>query len=144
MHFINYEQAAPYPGVCHKCGDYRDLFDLAVDHLDGTTLLCRLCISNLARAIGFVKAEPLEDRITDLELELNASKVIINSIPKQTEELINGIRNLVTNFILDVSDSSRTRSVQNDSNDSVPDKRDDENGRAKSKANHPSGKSARK
>lgn len=144
MFFVHYPQGAPHPGICHKCGDYRDLFDLGVDHLDGNTLLCRRCISNIAGAIGYVKAEPLKDRIAELEAELVSRETIINSIPNHTEELINGVRNLVTNFVLDVSDSSRNDSVSPVSNADVSDKRDDENGRAKSKASHPSGKSARK
>ena len=144
MFFAHYDQAAPYPGVCHKCGDYRDLFDVGVDHLDGTTLFCRRCISDLAGAIGYVKAEPLKNKIMELEAAIVSHETTIKAIPNHTEELINGIRNLVTTFIFDVSDSSRNSSVPSDNNTDVSDVRSDEDGRNASKTNHPSRKSARK
>ena len=144
MFFAHYDQAAPYPGVCHKCGDYRDLFDVGVDHIDGTTLFCRLCISNLATAIGYVKAEPLETKIMELEAAIVSRETTINNIPNHTEELINGVRNLVATFVFDVSDSSRNGSVSPVSDDDVSDKRIDENGGTASKAGNPSRKSTRK
>ncbi len=144
MHFVHYDQAAPYPGLCHKCGDYRDLFDLAADHIDGTTLLCRLCISNLSRAIGFVKAEPLEAKIMELEAALVSRETTINNIPNQTEELINGIRNLISDFIFTISDSSRVSGVPPVSDTDVPDIGDDKNGGNESKTSNSPRKSARK
>lgn len=144
MFFVNYPQGAPHPGVCHKCGDFRDLFDLGVDHLDGNTLLCRRCISDLAGAIGYVKAEPLNLQITELNDALANCEAIIDTIPNHTEELINGIRNLISNFVFDISDSSSTSSVSHVNNTDVSDIGSNKDGRTKSKASHPSGKSTRK
>lgn len=144
MFFVHYPQGAPHPGVCHKCGDFRDLFDLGVDNFEGSTLLCRRCISDISGAIGYVKAEPLETRIAELEAELVSRETTIKNIPNHTEELINGIRNLVTNFVFDVSDSSRIDSVSPISDANVSDIGDLQDGGTKSETSNTPRKSSRK
>lgn len=144
MFFAHYDQAAPHPGVCHKCGDYRDLFDLGVDTIDGSMLLCRRCISDIAGAIGYVKAEPLETRIMELEKELVSRETIINTIPNHTEDLINGIRNLISTFVFDVSDSTRASSVPPVSNPDSSTKSEYKDGGAKVSTSPAPRKPARK
>jgi hypothetical protein len=101
-----YETSAPLPATCMKCGDYRNLFDLGVDVFDGAALLCTKCIATLAEAIKWVDPAELTEENARLTEQLAVSRETINRIPNQVEELINGVRSSVADFVLAVSGGS--------------------------------------
>lgn len=120
VHLFHYpEGGAPFPGKCAKCGDFRDLYDIQVEVLDGSGLLCRRCISDLATNIGWVEPTELNLEIAHLTLALGAAEHSLERIPNHAEELINGIRSSVADFVLSISsssDDSSSVSVQGDVN----------------------------
>jgi hypothetical protein len=68
---------------------------------------------DLAAFIGWTPEAPLLAKIAELEQEIASRENTITKIPDHVEELINGIRSSVTDFILTVSGSS-------DNSSSVP------------------------
>jgi hypothetical protein len=112
MHLNFFEQGAPTPSTCMKCGDYRNLFDLGVDVWEGAALLCVKCIKEFAALVDYVDGAVSRETIANLTTELTAAKSAAENIPNQAEELINGIRNSVADFVLSISGSSNdSRSV---------------------------------
>lgn len=109
LHLNFFPTGAPSPSTCMKCGDYRDLYDLGVNVFDGAALLCTKCMKDLAGVVGWVDPAALSEQLASATYELEASRAIINRIPNHVEELINGIRNSVADFVLTISGSSDDR-----------------------------------
>lgn len=110
-HFVHYPNGGPYPGSCATCGSPKDFFDTGIDSFNnGKVLLCRSCIADLGYNIGFTLEAPLRDEILSLQAQIQILTETINRIPNLTEGLIDGIRDRVANFILDVSSSSDSHS----------------------------------
>lgn len=106
-HFFSYpEGGAPFPGKCVMCGDFRDLFDAQFESVEGAGLLCRRCIKDLAIAIGYVDGPSANDVIEQLTEELHVSRETAKRVPNHVEELIDGIRNSVADFVLAISSGS--------------------------------------
>jgi hypothetical protein len=61
---------------------------------------------DLAVFNGYAPEAPLLAKIAELEQEIVSRETTITQIPNQVEELINGIRNNVADFILTISGSS--------------------------------------
>jgi hypothetical protein len=68
---------------------------------------------DLAVFNGYAPEAPLLAKIAELEQEIVSRETTITQIPNQVEELINGIRNSVTDFVLTISSSG-------DNSSSVP------------------------
>lgn len=110
--YVVFQNGAPFPGTCVGCRSNIDLHDLGADLLSGgNAMLCKQCVMDLATFNGWAPEAPLLDKITELEQELASREATISNIPDTVEELINGIRSNVADFILTISggsdDSSR-------------------------------------
>jgi hypothetical protein len=78
-------------------------------------MICKQCITDLAAFIDWAPEAPLLAKIAELEQEIASRENTITQIPDHIEELINGIRSSVTDFILTISgsgDSSSSAPVQ--------------------------------
>ena len=106
-HFVVFPNGGPFPGTCVGCRSNIDLHDLGADLLSGgNAMLCKQCALDLAVFNGYVPEAPLLAKIAELEQELASREATISNIPNNVEELINGIRSNVTDFILTISSSS--------------------------------------
>ncbi len=106
-HFVVFANGAPFPGTCVGCRSNIDLHDLGADLLSGgNAMLCKQCVMDLASFNNWAPEAPLLAKIAELEQELASRDTTIGNIPSNVEELINGIRNNVADFILTISGSS--------------------------------------
>jgi hypothetical protein len=106
-HYVVFPNGAPFPGTCVACRSNIELHDLGADLLSGgNAMLCRQCVMDLAAFNGYAPEAPLLARIAELEQELVSRETTIANIPSNVEELINGIRSNVTDFILTISGGS--------------------------------------
>lgn len=118
--FNVFENGAPFPGTCVGCRSNINLYDLGIDLLSGgNAMLCRQCINDLAEFTGQAPKQPLLDEIAALKAEIVSRETELKAVPNLVEELINGIRTTVTNFVLAVSDSS-SPSSKNSVSESTP------------------------
>ena len=115
-HFVVFANGGPFPGTCVGCRSNIELHDLGADLLSGgNAMLCKQCVMDLAVFNGYAPEAPLLAKIAELEQEIVSRETTITQIPNQVEELINGIRSSVTDFVLAVSssgDDSSSVSVQ--------------------------------
>lgn len=112
--FVVFDNGAPFPGTCVGCRSNIELHDLGADLLSGgNAMLCKQCIRDLAAFIGWAPEAPLLAKTAELEQEIASRENTITKIPDHVEELINGIRSSVTDFILTISGSG-------DNSSSVP------------------------
>lgn len=103
-HFNYFENGGPYPGSCVSCGATRELFDIGGTRIDGgNNLLCKKCSVELALFLGYVEEAPLQEQMYNLEADIEAHERELARIPDHVEDLINGIRSRVTDFIFAVS-----------------------------------------
>lgn len=103
-HFIFHENGGPFPGTCISCGATKELYDIGGTRFDGgSNLLCKRCAGELAVFIGYAELAPLEEQIYNLEADVEAHEQELARVPEHVEELINGIRSSVTDFIFAVS-----------------------------------------
>jgi hypothetical protein len=103
-HFNYFENGGPYPGLCISCGATKQLFDIGGARLDGgSNLLCKKCSIELALFLGYVEEAPLQEQMWNLEADIEAHERELARIPDHVEELINGIRSRVTDFVFAVS-----------------------------------------
>lgn len=102
--FVVFTNGAPFPGTCVGCRSNVNLHDLGADlHSGGNAMLCKQCITDLATFIDWAPEAPLRAKIAELEQELVSRETVITKIPDQVEELVNGIRSNVADFILTIS-----------------------------------------
>ena len=117
-HFIYFENGGPFPGTCISCGATKELYDVGGTRFDGgNNLLCKRCIGELAVFTGYVPEAPLAELIELKEEEIGLLNDQLNRIPGEVEELINGIRSRVTDFVFAVSYSD---SASDSSDDKKP------------------------
>ena len=106
-HFNYFENGGPFPGTCVSCGATKQLFDIGGTRIDGgSNLHCKKCSVELALFIGYVEEAPLQEQIWNLEADIEAHEQELARVPDHVEELINGIRSSVTDFIFAVSYSN--------------------------------------
>lgn len=119
--FNYFENGGPYPGSCVVTGDNKNLISLDVQiPTYGNVMLNRRTVEELAYFIGYAPKEPMVKEVEHLRLHIKQLEARLNAVPSETENLINGIRNSVADFILTVSSSSDdggSVSVQDDSGD---------------------------
>ena len=111
-HFHYYENGGPAPSSCMSCGRNNQLFDLGreIPIAGGMAQLCLTCVKELALFIGYAERAPLDAEIAHLKSEIVSRETEIANIPNHVEELINGIRSRLTDFIFAVSYSGDTNS----------------------------------
>lgn len=102
-HFNFFATGAPVPSTCMKCGDYRDLYDLGIDVWEGAALICVKCIKDLAALVDYIDGETARAEQARLTEQLETARNAVAAVPNQVEELIDGIRGSVANFVLAVS-----------------------------------------
>lgn len=103
-HFNYYENGGPFPSACVACGANKRLFGLTRELLaGGEAQICETCVKELALFIGWADKEPLEAEIDYLKMDVEAHERELAKVPDHVEELINGIRSSVTDFIFAVS-----------------------------------------
>lgn len=122
-HFNFFETGAPFPAVCVGCGDIQGLFDLGRElQSGGRALLCTRCATELAEFIGYAEKAPLLQTIETLKSDIVSRETEIAKIPNKVEELINGIRGSLTDFIFTVSYSDNADQPKAVSDAGEPDK----------------------
>lgn len=119
-HFNYYENGGPAPSSCMSCGRNKELFDLGreIPVAGGMAQLCLVCVKEIALFIGYAERAPLDAEIDRLKSEIVSRETEIATIPNHVEELINGIRSRVTDFIFAISYSDnidQPAPVQDDS-----------------------------
>lgn len=118
-HFNYFENGGPAPSACLSCGNNKQLFDLGreLPITGGMAQVCLTCAKELAAAVGYAPEAPLQDEISTLKAELVSRETELAKIPNHIEELINGVRSSVTDFIFAVSYSDSTDIDSTVSND---------------------------
>ena len=117
VYFPHYEQGAPFPGTCKKCGNNQDLFGWSESEFDGSILICRRCVGDLATAINWTNPTELLDTVAKLTEENEILSAQVNRVPNLVDGLINGIRSSVTDFVFSVSYSDSAASGEDASGD---------------------------
>jgi hypothetical protein len=103
-----------------SCGRNNQLFDLGreIPVAGGMAQLCLTCTKEIALFIGYAERAPLDAEIAQLKADIVSRETEIAVIPNHTEELINGIRRSLTDFIFAISYSDyadKSAPVQDDS-----------------------------
>lgn len=119
-HFHYYENGGPAPSSCMSCGRNNQLFDLGreIPIAGGMAQLCLTCVKEIALFIGYAERAPLDAEMARLKDEIVSRETEIATIPNHVEELINGIRSRLTDFIFAVSysgDANSNAPVQDNS-----------------------------
>ncbi len=122
-HFHYYENGGPAPSSCMSCGRNNQLFDLGreIPVAGGMAQLCLTCAKEIALFIGYAEKAPLDAEIAQLKTDIVSRETEIAVIPNHTEELINGIRRSLTDFIFAISYSDHTDKSVPVQDDSEPD-----------------------
>jgi hypothetical protein len=151
--FRFYEQGAPYPGMCLRCGAGSRLWDLG-RNIPGTNMgayYCDGCLVELASFTGMASKDVHEGTVSKLTTELEIANAQLQVAPTLVKELTHNVQSLLSNFIVNLaSGTSASKPVQpegieadsGDSDASVEEPRESVKGSAKSAK--PSAKSAGK
>jgi len=103
-HFNYFENGGPFPSACLSCGNNAKLFELGRELQNGgMAQLCLTCVTELAQFIGYTEAAPIKAEIASLKAEIVSRETELAKVPTKVEDLINGIRATVTDFIFAVS-----------------------------------------
>lgn len=120
-HFNYYENGGPFPSACVACGANKRLFGLTRELLaGGEAQICETCVKELAIFIGWTDKAPLEEIIETKEAEIGSLSDQLHKVPDHVEELINGIRSSVTDFIFAVSYGDSVPSSKDDAEPELP------------------------
>lgn len=120
-HFNYYENGGPFPSACVSCGANKRIFGLTRELLSGgEAQICETCVKELALFIGWADKEPLEAEIDLLKMDVEAHERELAKVPDHVEELINGIRSSVTDFIFAVSYGDSVSSSKDDEESELP------------------------
>jgi hypothetical protein len=114
-HFNYFENGGPAPSSCISCGAVKQLFEIGQLITGGMAQVCKKCVHELAVFNGYTPEAPLLERIGLLENDVEAHEIELARVPDKVEDLINGIRSSVTDFIFAVSygvDSDKPAPVQ--------------------------------
>ena len=106
-HFNYFENGGPFPSACLSCGGNTKLFDLGRELQNGgMAQICLTCVGELAEFTGYALATPLNEQIKTLKGEVVSRETELAKVPNKVEDLINGIRSAVTDFVFAVSYSN--------------------------------------
>ena len=117
-HFNYYENGGPFPSSCVACGNNKNLYGLTRElQSGGEAQLCITCVKELALFIGYAEEAPLLDEVQKRNDTIYKLEADLANVPTKVEELINGIRSSVTDFIFAVSYDAHVRSDSDVPND---------------------------
>ena len=106
--FRFYEQGAPYPGMCLRCGAGSKLWDLG-RNIPGTNMgayYCDGCLVELATFTGMASKDAHEGTVSKLTTELENAKTQLEVAPSLVKELTHNVQSLLSNFILNLASST--------------------------------------
>ena len=115
-HFNYFENGGPAPSSCISCGAVKELLEIGQLQFGGMAQVCVKCVKELAVFVGYADEAPLQLEIDNLKNDVEAHEIELARVPDKVEELINGIRCSVTDFIFAVSfgvDADKPAPVQN-------------------------------
>lgn len=150
--FRFYEQGAPYPGICLRCGTNSRLWDLGRS-IPGTNMgayYCDDCLVELASFSGMTSKNAHEGTVSELTTSLETANAQLQVAPSLVKELTHNVQSLLSEFILNLASSTGpSKPVQpkgfeantGDSDTSVEESRESIKGSAKPAK--PSSKSAK-
>lgn len=108
--FNYFANGGPFPGTCLSCGNNKELYDLGKDEVTNAShLLCSRCVSEIADFTGHILKEPAMKEFDHLKAHIRELEAQVATVPNLVEELINGVRSSVADFVLAVSSSSDNR-----------------------------------
>jgi len=129
-HFNYFPNGGPFPGICALCGIDRDLWQMGFEHFrGGDAMACSRCIGELAENIGWLPKAPLEEAISHRDKRIAELEEQLALVPTFTEELINGVRSSLTDFVFAISNgghANRNEPIQNADGSIEPDVEGDE------------------
>lgn len=112
-HFNYHENGGPFPSSCLSCGNNKQLFDLGRELLSGgSAQLCMNCLKELSSFNGWAEEAPYEQAVAEAMQRIADLEAQLNLVPDHVEELINGIRSSVTDFVFAVSYSNSADSLE--------------------------------
>ena len=121
--FRFYEAAAPYPGICLRCGTSNKLWELGM--IRGTNMgayYCDPCIIELGEAAGLGMKTTFESERVMLEDTINTLTAQVEATPELAKELIHDLNNLFSNFVTNLAvHASAPVSVQPKAHPTDPD-----------------------
>lgn len=150
--FRFYEQGAPYPGICLRCGASSKLWDLG-RNMPGTNMgayYCDGCLVELASFTGMASKDLHESTVSKLTTQLENANAQLQAAPTLVKELTHNVQSLLSEFIVNLASGTRpSKPVQpegieanaGDSDASVEEPRESVKGSAKPAK--PSAKSAK-
>jgi hypothetical protein len=120
-HFNYYENGGPFPSSCVSCGANKNIYGLTRELLSGgEAQICITCIKELSEFIGWANPIPLEEEIDILKMDVEAHERELARVPDHVEELINGIRSSVTDFIFAISYGDSVPRPEDDKEPELP------------------------
>ena len=101
-HFRFYSNGAPFPGTCVFSGANRDLWEIGSMTMQGQVLpvlLSDRVLQELASFAGFIEKREYEKLKSGLTATIEKQKAQIQAGPKLTEEFLNDINVVISNFV---------------------------------------------
>ena len=102
--FRFYEAAAPYPGICLKCGTSNKLWELGM--IRGTNMgayYCDPCLVELGDFAGLGSKSTFESERATLEETIKTLTAQVEATPELAKELIHDLNNLFSNFVTNLA-----------------------------------------
>ena len=102
--FRFYEAAAPYPGICLKCGTSNRLWELGM--IRGTNMgayYCDPCLTELGDFAGLGIKATFDSQIEALEETIKTLHAQVEATPELAKELIHDLNNLFSNFVTNLA-----------------------------------------
>ena len=102
--FRFYEAAAPYPGMCLKCGTSNRLWELGM--IRGTNMgayYCDACLIEIGEFAGLGVKATFDEQIDTLEETINTLTAQVEVTPELAKELIHDLNNLFSNFVTNLA-----------------------------------------
>lgn len=103
-----YEQGAPYPGMCLRCGAGSKLWDLG-RNIPGTNMgayYCDGCLVELATFTGMASKEAHEGTVSKLTTALETANAQLAVAPSLVKELTHNVQSLLSEFVLNLASSA--------------------------------------
>ena len=105
-----YEQGAPYPGMCLRCGAGSKLWDLG-RNIPGTNMgayYCDGCLVELATFTGMASKEAHEGTVSKLTTALETANAQLEVAPSLVKELTHNVQSLLSEFVLNLASGAST------------------------------------
>ena len=103
--FRFYEKAAPYPGMCLRCGTSDKLWQLG--EIRGTTMAayyCDGCLTELAMFTGMVTGKSYAELSATKQTKIDELQAQVDAAPKLLKELSNNVNGILSDFAIALAD----------------------------------------